>query len=702
MSILFRSQQENILDTHFNLKKKIFQAYCFFRLTFSFFIVVIILRYPENASTYLPALLFSIILPLLAFLSARKYFFPTVIVFMAINFALTTFYVLTVEASNPNALAATLLITYLAQTMLVGFIFRWNFSIVYGGVSYMLVVLKQIGLFESTTLSVLQDYQPVEYILFTGGYIIIIIGFIASNARLVKTMIANLLQQSESLKLAEAKYRSIFENAQDGIFQSTENGQIIIANTSMAKILGYNSAEDLTTSISNVGSQIYHNPDDRVKILQLLKTDGKVTNFEAQVKRKDNEVCWVLANISAITDKSGKLLYLEGLIRDINDKKNTEVILRKRESFIRKMTQNTSEAIVACDEYGTLSFFNKAALEWHGPDMLDKGYEKWADTYGFYDPQRDELLKQDENPLYRAFNNEEVKNIEIIIKTKGQLPRHVLCNGDPIIDDDGKKIGAVMVMYDITERKLYENRLVNQFEELKKTNHELDKFVYSVSHDLRAPITSVQGLIHLAMNETPTPTQEKYLTMIESSIGRMDKFIKEILDYSQNARTSLAQDKINFEQIIDEIKADLQYLDGFEKVDTKVSVNKGSVFYSDRHRIKIFLINLFSNAIKFSDHNKSHSKIEISISITPESAEIIFRDNGIGIEKEQLPKIFNMFHRATDRGKGSGLGLYIAKEIINKLSGSIMADSQVGKYTVFIVSIPNNLKRTITAEFSEN
>jgi PAS domain S-box-containing protein len=702
MNILFRSKQENILDTHLNLKKKIFQVYCLFRLAFSLFIIIIVLRHPENFYTYIPALIFSIILPLGALLSARKYFFPTVIVFMGINFALTTFYTLTVEASNPNSLAAALLITYLAQTMLIGFVFRWNFSIVYGSTGYMLVLLKQLGIFTSITLSIIQDYEPVEYILFTGGYIVIIIGFIASNAKLVKTMITNLNQKSASLQYAEAKYRSIFENAQDGIFQSTEDGQIIIANTSMAKILGYSSPEDLMRSVTNVGSQIYNNAEDRAKILQLLKTDGKISNFEAQVRKKNNEICWVLANISAISDKDGNLLYLEGLIRDINDKKNTETNLRKRESFIRKMTQNTSEAIVACDEHGSLSFFNKAALEWHGPDMLDKGYERWADSYGFYDPLKDELLKPNENPLYRAFNNEEVKNVEIIIKTKGQPPRHVLCNGDPIIDDDGEKIGAVVVMYDITERKLYENKLVNQFEELKKTNHELDKFVYSVSHDLRAPITSVQGLIHLAMNEAPTPMQIQYLTMIDSSIGRMDRFIKEILDYSQNSRTSLAQDKISFEEIINEIKEDLQYIDGFEKVETIITINKGSLFYSDRHRIKILLINLFSNSIKFSDYNKPQSKIEISISITPEWSEIIFRDNGIGIEKEQLPKIFNMFHRATDRSKGSGLGLYIAKEIVDKLNGSITVDSQLGKHTVFVTLIPNSLKRTIALELQKN
>jgi PAS domain S-box-containing protein len=682
--------KQDFLDTHLNLKKKIFQVYCIFRLIFSIFILIIIVRHPEILNTYLPAFLFSSILPLIALVAARKFFYPTVIVLMSINFALTTSYALTVEAVHPNSLAATLLITYLSQIMLIGFIFRWTFSFIYGFVAYVIVLLKQAGVFTSLTVSTIADLERTEFILFTGGYFLIIIGFVSSNARLVKTMVKNLVIQSHSLVEAEAKYRSIFENAQDGIFQSTEDGRIIMANTSLAKILGYESPESLIQTVKDAG-QIYLNPEERTKALEFLRTHDQVTDLEIQVKKKDKQIVWVMADINAIKDESGNLLYLEGLIRDINDKKNSEIILKKREEFIRKMTENTSEAIIACDEQGILSFYNNSALEWYGLDILDSEHETWANVYGLYDPITNLQLEKNENPLFRAFNNEAVKNIEIVVKTKYQI-RHVLCNGDPIIDDNGKKIGAVVVMSDITERKQNENQLIHQFEELKKTNHELDKFVYSVSHDLRAPITSVQGLINLAQKESPTDTQKKYFEMIESSIGRMDRFIKEILDYSQNSRTVLQQDKIDFDEIIGEIKQDLQYLEGFEKVKTTLFINKSDELYSDRHRIKILFINLFSNAIKFADRMKDQQIINININITRQSAEVKFHDNGIGIETAQLPKIFDMFYRATDRAKGSGLGLYITKEIVTKLNGSITVDAEVGKYTTFTVLIPNHNK----------
>jgi PAS domain S-box-containing protein len=686
--------KQDFLDTHLNLKKKIFQVYCIFRLIFSVFILIIIIRHPENLPIYLPAFLFSSILPVIALLAARKFFYPTVIALMAINFFLTTFYAVTTEASNPNSLAATLLITYLAQIMLIGFIFRWTFSFIYGCIAYVLVLLKQAGVFLPFTLHNVNGLHRIEFILFTGGYFIIIIGFVSSNARLVKMMVKNLVSQSHSLVEAEAKYRSIFENAQDGIFQSTQDGRIIMANTSLAKILGFESPEVLMQSINDVGNQIFMNPHERIKIIDLLKSHDQITEFEVQIKRKDKQFVWVLADINGIKDEHGNLLYLEGLVRDITDKKNAEIILQKREEFIRKMTQNTSEAIVACDEHGILSFYNNSALEWYGLDLLDTEHETWANVYGLYDPVTNQQLKKNENPLFRAFNNETVKNVEIVINTKDQTSRHVLCNGDPIIDDNGKKIGAVVVMSDITERKQNENQLINQFEELKKTNHELDKFVYSVSHDLRAPITSVLGLINLALKESPTTIQKNYLEMIDSSIQRMDRFIKEILDYSQNSRTALQQDQIGFEEIINEIKQDLQYLDGFEKTKISLRLNTSFEFYSDKHRIKILLINLFSNAIKFADRMKEQSIIEIAVDITPQTAEIKFHDNGIGIESSQLTKIFDMFYRATDRAKGSGLGLYITKEIVTKLKGSIAVEAEVGQYTTFTVLIPNNTKHS--------
>jgi PAS domain S-box-containing protein len=691
MSIPYlHNDHQDFLDAHLNLKKKIFQVYCVFRLIFSLFILIIIFRHPENAKTYLPALLFSSILPLIALYMARKFFYPTVIALMAINFTLTTFYALTVEASNPNSLAATLIITYLSQIMLVGFVFRWAFSMIYGGIAYVLVLAKQAGAFAALTLSHVQDYERTEYILFNGGYFIIIIGFVASNAKLVKMMVANLVTQSQSLIEAELKYRSIFENAQDGIFQSTEEGKIIMANTSLAKIFGYESSESLMESINHAGNQLFTNPSERLKIIEHLRSYDQLSEIEVQIKKKDNQIGWVVADVNGIRDDQGKLLYLEGLVRDITDRKNTEIILQKREEFIRKMTQNTSEAIVACDELGMLSFFNKSAMEWYGIETLNDLQQKWPRQFEEYDPLTNEPLKTNENPLYRAFNNETVKNVEIVLKTKGQPSRHILCNGDPIIDDNGKKIGAVVVMSDITDRKMNEDQLISQFEELKKTNHELDKFVYSVSHDLRAPITSVLGLVNLASIESPDVTQKKYLQMIESTIKRMDRFIKEILDYSQNSRTAVQHNKIDFAEIIDEIKQDLQYLEGFEKVSITLSINKTAELYSDKHRIKIILINLFANAIKFADKMKEHSQIKISIDIKPESTEIKFNDNGIGIESHQLPKIFDMFYRATDRAKGSGLGLYITREIVAKMNGAIVVDSQLGEYTTFTVSIPNN------------
>ncbi len=243
------------------------------------------------------------------------------------------------------------------------------------------------------------------------------------------------------------------------------------------------------------------------------------------------------------------------------------------------------------------------------------------------------------------------------------------------------------------KRKQDEESLRKQNEELIKINRELDSFVYSVSHNLRSPLASVLGLVHVAKLEDQkynfnfTP----YLNMIEQSVNRLDDTIKEILDYSRNARSPLILSPIDMEKMVKDCFSKVKYLDRYADIKQTVRVKLDVPFYSDQYRLSTILQSLISNAILYCDDKKPKKVLSIEAeSIDHDSrVRITVKDNGIGIDKEYINMIYNMFFRATDESKGAGLGLYIVKETLEKLNGDISVQSTLGKETTFVVTVPN-------------
>ena len=245
------------------------------------------------------------------------------------------------------------------------------------------------------------------------------------------------------------------------------------------------------------------------------------------------------------------------------------------------------------------------------------------------------------------------------------------------------------------KRKKAERTLRKQNEELVKINQELDSFVYSVSHNLRAPLMSVLGLLRLAQLEVERSGKDtnlllSYFSMMEHSINKLDDTLKEILDYSRNARSEIRNEHVNLKVVIDDGFDRLKYHEGSDQIEKFVNVEDEGVFFSDPNRLSVIFNNLISNSIKYRDLRKKNQYIRINAVINRGGASIEFEDNGIGIPDDLLNKIYDMFFRATERSEGAGLGLYIVKETVDKLGGSITTSSTLGIGTTFKIELPNN------------
>ena len=252
----------------------------------------------------------------------------------------------------------------------------------------------------------------------------------------------------------------------------------------------------------------------------------------------------------------------------------------------------------------------------------------------------------------------------------------------------GEIVGRVWFYLDITERKEREKELMNR-------NFELDSFVYRASHDLKAPLNSIMGLINIIREEQDVDSILQYITMMDKSVSKLDAFIKQLTQFSQDTRLQIVRMPIDLNELLQEVWTDLKYMDNANRMHLDLQVAQEGQFFSDPVRLAIVCNNIISNAIKYQDMKKGKSRIEVLVQADDKRAVIQFRDNGLGISQEHLEKVFELFFRASVQATGSGLGLYITYNAVGKLGGKIDVDSELGIGTTFTLNIPNRVAEEI-------
>ncbi len=226
-------------------------------------------------------------------------------------------------------------------------------------------------------------------------------------------------------------------------------------------------------------------------------------------------------------------------------------------------------------------------------------------------------------------------------------------------------------------------------EKLNKTNKELDRFVYSVSHDLRAPMTTLLGLLNIAEHEQNMEALRQYQVLMRNSLKRMDHFISNLLNYSSSNRLENNPEPVLLKELAEEIASNLRHLPNAFSIDFITDFQLAAPFYSDLHKVKIILTNLLSNAILFHNLEQDRPFIRLQARGNASHISLTIEDNGQGIDEQYHKKIFEMFFRGNKAATGNGLGLYIVKETVEKLKGSISFNSSLGKGTSFTIEIPN-------------
>jgi len=280
-----------------------------------------------------------------------------------------------------------------------------------------------------------------------------------------------------------------------------------------------------------------------------------------------------------------------------------------------------------------------------------------------------------------------------IKRLSGSMGKFMIYEGfdeKDIYSEDADEVGHLSQSFIRLVRKLRAQfaEIIQQNKELKKLNDELDRFIYSAAHDLKSPLASLEGLIHLARKDVNDKTHDHYFDMMSASVNKLHGFIRDITDYARNKRQTLRIERVSVTNMIYSIIESLLFTPGADHLKVSVNITNDELF-TDRARLEIVLKNLLSNCFRYFDTRKKSSYVKIEGSVEDDFLRLSITDNGIGIGKEHLGKIFDMFYRAVETSQGTGIGLFLVKESVKMLRGKISVKSSLGQWTSFYLKIPN-------------
>jgi PAS domain S-box-containing protein len=451
--------------------------------------------------------------------------------------------------------------------------------------------------------------------------------------------------------------------------------QIVFANPYAQKILGGATGSDI------LGADLlkFLDPDAMQPADILDRHNDGVTGMR-ELKCRYGEAELIDVEVMAFPYEHRGEPCVQIVFRDITERKRTEARIKKNETLLTQLFQNIPMAVVLLSDAGKVEQVNKGFEEMFGYTLTELKNKSIND---FIVPEQ---LTHEGVDLNNLIASHRVVSIETIRRHRNGKIVDVILYGMPV-KLENQTIGIYGVYIDITDRKRVE-------EELKIRNAELDNFVYKVSHDLRAPLSSILGLVNLAKLPGNTDNPMDYIELIGSKVEHLDHFIGDVLSHSKNLKMDVSVSKVDFSHIIDETFNDLSYLEGAKGLSRHIKID-GIDFYSDPWRIAEILRNLISNAIKYRKLDETHSEIGIKINVDHLRAEITFADDGIGIEEKNLTRVFEMFYRATEQSDGSGIGLYIVKNAVDKIGGQISVASRLGQGTRFTIILPNRINSVI-------
>ena len=501
----------------------------------------------------------------------------------------------------------------------------------------------------------------------------------------------------EALRAGEERYRLVSRATREAIWDNNLLTGEQKWDGAAKAMLGY----DFEGGTEGTWWEDRLHPDDRARVISgidsVLREDEEVWTDEYRFRHADGTYLTVVDRGYVVRDEERRPVRVIGSMLDITERKRVEVERASEQEFLATVLESLKEGIVVCDAEGTLTLFNHATRELHGIPEKKVAPDEWAGEYDLYQADGRTPMRKEDIPLFRAFRGEVVRDVEMVVAPRNGPVRILLANGQAFYGPEGGKLGAVVAMHDITERKLAERELKQAKEVADAANLAKSEFLANMSHEIRTPMNGVIGMTELLLGTELLPQQRRYVEIARSSGDVLLALLDDILDFSKIEAGKVRVEATDFDlpALVSEtvaVFAERAREKGLEFA-SFVGGDVPTSVAGDPFRIRQVLTNLLSNAVKFTEGGRVSLRVE-RVEEWADTVKIRFEvaDTGIGITDEQRARLFQPFSQAdastTRRYGGTGLGLAISGQLVGMMGGELGVESEPGAGSTFSVTLP--------------
>ncbi|MBS4012939.1 MAG: PAS domain S-box protein [Bacteroidetes bacterium] len=491
---------------------------------------------------------------------------------------------------------------------------------------------------------------------------------------------------SKALKESERQLNSILDNLPGMVYRCKNDPHYTMEYVSVGalKLTGYTPMQIENNNEISFGEIIH--PEDRKRIWEEIQDNiysRKTVPLIYRIVSTNKSIKWVLNQVKGVFSDDGELLLLEGFINDITEEKNSQEALVFQSNLMRSIIDNIPFPVFYKNMQGRYIGCNREFCEYLGlseDDIIGKT------VFDVFSKDQAKIFYEKDKSLFDSLSTQ-VYETEINYKNGKRID--ALFFKSVFFDTEKNPQGIVGVYLVISDRVKAERTINEQMKELSRINSELERFTYTVSHDLRSPLVTIQGFLGLikeSAEKGDIVQMEEDMSRIEKATEKMHYLLEDLLQLSRIGRTTGDFAKFPMSKLVQEICA---LLDGrIKNSNAKIYIEPNMPdAYGDRSRIGEVWQNLIENAVKFC--GKDNPEISLGSYTDEKNRQLFFiQDNGVGIEKQFHDKIFGLFNKLDPKTEGTGVGLSIVKRIIEIHEGEIWCESDgKGKGTRFVFSL---------------